>query len=127
MPELKLPVAIGPIAIYRQGPAELLIKWVDGHQAVFPLRYLRERCPCAGCGTKRQAEPPEPPKFGMKLPVLPVLVQGATGPYDLVELGAIGRYAVSFTYGDGHSTGIYSFEYLRQICPCDACEAKRHA
>jgi DUF971 family protein len=33
----------------------------------------------------------------------------------------VGHYAVQFDFNDGHSTGIFSFEYLRQICPCEAC------
>jgi DUF971 family protein len=34
---------------------------------------------------------------------------------------AMGNYAVQITFSDGHATGIYSFEHLREICPCDAC------
>jgi DUF971 family protein len=37
----------------------------------------------------------------------------------------VGRYAVQIHWNDGHSTGIYSFDYLRQICPCPECAAKR--
>jgi len=130
MAELKLPVAIGPIAVHRKGPLELLIRWVDGHEAVFPFAHLRARCPCASCGTKpgHGAPAPKVDESGkMKLPVMPVLVQGAEGPGDIVALAPIGRYAVSFTFGDGHGTGIYSFEYLRKICPCETCEAERRS
>ncbi|MBI2942971.1 MAG: DUF971 domain-containing protein [Candidatus Wallbacteria bacterium] len=123
MAELSLPVAIGPIAIFRKGPAELLIRWVDGHEAVFSFRHLRDKCPCAACGSK-PSHGPKPAAPG-GLPMMPVLVKGAEGPADLVSLAPVGRYAVSFTFGDGHSSGIYSFEYLRGICPCPACEARR--
>ena len=27
-------------------------------------------------------------------------------------------------WGDGHETGIYSFEYLRKICPCKECSGE---
>tara|TARA_B110000438_G_scaffold277633_1_gene300442 strand:- start:720 stop:863 length:144 start_codon:yes stop_codon:yes gene_type:complete len=27
----------------------------------------------------------------------------------------VGRYAIQFVWSDGHSTGIYTFEYLREI------------
>ena len=124
MAELKLPVAIGPIAIFRKGPVELTIKWVDGHHAGFSYQFLRSKCPCASCGTK-PSHPVKQPAPGM-LPMMPVLAQGAAGPADILSLEPIGRYAVSFTFGDGHSTGIYSFEYLRSICPCEGCEAKRN-
>ena len=25
------------------------IEWNDGHKAVYPVRYLRQQCPCAAC------------------------------------------------------------------------------
>ena len=34
---------------------------------------------------------------------------------------AIGNYALQIDFTDGHTTGIYSFEYLRTICPCEEC------
>src|SRR5687768_1535240 len=122
MADLKLPINLGPIALFRTGPAELLIRWLDGHEAKFPFRYLRDRCPCANCS--KQAPAPAAAKPGM-LPMMPVLAQGASGPADILELSAIGRYAVNFVFGDGHSSGIYSYEYLRQICPCESCSARR--
>nr|NIO07374.1 DUF971 domain-containing protein [Deltaproteobacteria bacterium] len=34
---------------------------------------------------------------------------------------AVGNYAVEFRWQDGHSTGIYTFDYLRSLCPCPNC------
>jgi len=34
---------------------------------------------------------------------------------------AVGAYAVQFVWDDGHSTGIYSWDLLREACPCDLC------
>jgi DUF971 family protein len=34
---------------------------------------------------------------------------------------AVGHYAIKIDFTDGHSTGIYSFDYLRTMCPCEAC------
>jgi DUF971 family protein len=34
---------------------------------------------------------------------------------------AVGHYAIQIEFSDGHATGIYSFDYLREICPCPAC------
>ncbi len=34
---------------------------------------------------------------------------------------AVGNYAISIAFNDGHSTGIYSYDHLRQICPCPDC------
>jgi DUF971 family protein len=33
----------------------------------------------------------------------------------------VGNYAIQITFNDGHATGIYSFDYLRHICPCNEC------
>jgi hypothetical protein len=33
----------------------------------------------------------------------------------------VGNYALAFAWSDGHSTGIYTFEYLRKLCPCPQC------
>jgi DUF971 family protein len=27
-------------------------------------------------------------------------------------------------FSDGHATGIYSFEHLRELCPCEKCGAE---
>jgi len=34
---------------------------------------------------------------------------------------AVGNYAIQIQFSDGHATGIYSYEHLREICPCEAC------
>src|ERR1700687_5631888 len=33
----------------------------------------------------------------------------------------VGNYAIQITFNDGHATGIYSYEHLRTLCPCDEC------
>jgi DUF971 family protein len=35
----------------------------------------------------------------------------------------VGNYAISIAFSDGHATGIYRFEYLRDLCPCPSCGA----
>jgi DUF971 family protein len=42
-------------------------------------------------------------------------------PLKPVKAEAIGRYALGITWSDGHATGIYSFDYLRELCPCGKC------
>ncbi len=39
----------------------------------------------------------------------------------------VGRYALQIFWSDGHSTGIYSFHYLRELCPCGECAAGKEA
>jgi len=35
--------------------------------------------------------------------------------FQLLRVAHIGGYAVQPGWGDGHSTGLYSFDYLRQV------------
>jgi DUF971 family protein len=96
------------------GNDALVVQWSDGHSSAYSYRYLRDKCPCATCGgagLPRQAASPFP-MFGVK-PLKP----------ERAEL--VGRYAVQIHWNDQHSSGIYSFDYLRQICPCPECAAKR--
>src|ERR1700739_3310530 len=95
------------------------IEWSDGHVSAYPYQYLRDRCPCAMCNDKRpyaHAEAPPPNPFQMYHKVLKP---------ERAEL--VGRYAVLIYWNDGHSTGIYEFDYLRSLCPCTECEALRVA
>ena len=87
------------------------IAWDDGHASQYALDYLRRRCPCAICraGTQTAPEPPTP--FSLYKPA-PKLTNAET----------VGRYAVRLFWADGHSTGLYSFDYLREICPCPECQ-----
>ena len=41
------------------------------------------------------------------------------------ELHPVGNYGVSVLWSDDHDTGIYTYERLRELCPCDACRDKR--
>jgi DUF971 family protein len=92
----------------------LLIEWPDGHQSRFDFEDLRAACPCAACrdeskgGHHRSDRAPRPPEATHLLRVVPV-----------------GRYAIGLGWGDGHSTGIYSWEYLRDRCGCLACRLGR--
>jgi DUF971 family protein len=96
------------------------IDWKDNHHSEYRLAYLRDECPCATCtgahGTEPQksnySAPPSP--FQMYKPALKML-----------EVEPVGNYAVRINWSDGHNTGIYSFDHLRKICPCDACRAAR--
>jgi len=96
----------------------LAIEWSDGHRSLYPYDYLREKCPCATCtdahgtGSRPTARP-----AGALSSVLPIFEE----PLKPVKAEAIGRYALGITWSDGHSTGIYSFDYLRGLCPCGKC------
>ena len=87
------------------------ITWGDGHASRYQLDYLRDRCPCATCRALPQAAP-EPPN------PLPLYKPAPR----LTNAESVGRYAIRLYWADGHSTGLYSFDYLREICPCAECQ-----
>ena len=93
------------------------IKWSDGHSSHYDFTYLRDRCPCAHCRDERKKKESlkPPPTAGA---VLPMFKPKATAK----SAGATGAYAIHIEFTDGHSTGIYSFGYLREICPCADCK-----
>lgn len=96
------------------------ITWSDGHTSHYDFPYLRDHCPCALCNDERQKKE----KFGASTgsapsstAVLPMFKPRAKAK----SATAVGNYAIQIEFTDGHSTGIFSFDHLRQICPCDAC------
>jgi DUF971 family protein len=90
----------------------LAISWADGHETVYPLDGLRRACPCASCvGHENMGRMPDPVIFD-----LPALMR-----WERLKLEPVGNYAVRFAWDDGHNTGIYTWERLRVMCPCDEC------
>jgi DUF971 family protein len=93
------------------------ITWADGHQSHYDFAYLREECPCATCNDergKKQAFAAVAPSSSAVLPMFK--------PKPRAKSAAVmGNYAVQISFSDGHSTGIYSYDHLRSICPCTEC------
>lgn len=94
----------------RRLPAEkrLRLTWTDGHQAEFDYTYLRGYCPCAGCqghGTST------------------VEFRQPASPVEPIDIRPVGNYAISIHWSDAHDTGIYRFDFLRRICPCESCRS----
>ena len=94
------------------------IVWFDGHSSHYDFAYLREHCPCATCNEERHQKEKLAGPTGSAAAVLPMFKPKASAR----AAKAIGNYAIQITFTDGHSTGIYSFDYLRTIYPCNACE-----
>ena len=94
------------------------IDWQDGHRSAWSFAWLREACPCATCLEERKAQgrrPGDPkPKPAELLPMF-------TPPAKPASAQPVGRYAIQFNWLDGHSGGIYSWEYLRRNCQCQEC------
>jgi len=92
------------------------IDWADGHVTVYDFTALRLLCPCAYC--RGEACMPG------WLDSAPTLTAEQTR---MTDIHLVGNYAVSPHWGDGHSTGFYSFTLLRDRCPCPACTARRES
>ena len=96
------------------------IDWVDGHHSEWSFAWLRHACPCATCHDERERDGREP---GVARPRPQALLMLYEAPPRPVEVIPAGKYAVAFKWNDGHSAGIYSWEYLRRVCQCAACSA----
>ena len=96
---------------------ELRINWTDGHVSAYPLDALREACPCAVCrgGHEYMGEVYDPDLTALT----------PTRSYQVQDIRMVGNYAVQIWWDDLHSSGIYTWEYLRRICPCPTCRANR--
>jgi DUF971 family protein len=99
------PEEIGPSA----DASQLRIRWADGHVSHFPPRYLLLACRCAGCIDE----------FTGELILQPDQVAAEVHP---LAIHYVGRYAIQFDWSDGHTTGIFPFDYLRDLCPCGECQ-----
>jgi DUF971 family protein len=84
---------------------ELAIAWSDGQETFFGLEKLRRACPCATCGG-------EPDVMGT---VIRPTNTYTPRSFELAGCEFVGGYGLQPRWGDGHSTGIYSFEYLRRL------------
>lgn len=84
---------------------ELAIAWNDGTESYHALDLLRHACPCASCGG-------EPDVLGH---VVRPRVTYTPASFELRSWQLVGGYAVQPTWGDGHSSGIYSYQYLRRL------------
>ena len=97
-----------PTSIKKINKDELRIVWEDKHETTLTLQQLRDACPCAGCSGEtlllHEYKPPEPDRL-------------SPGRYELKSIQPVGSYAVQFTWGDGHNTGIYTFDYLNNFPP----------
>lgn len=96
----------------------LEIDWADGHKSAWNFAWLRHACPCATCVDERAqqgrkaGQPKAKPKDLLPMYAPPAKPASAHG---------VGRYAIQFNWLDGHSAGIYSFDYLRRHCTCAEC------
>jgi DUF971 family protein len=109
-------MAQSPVEIIADKNEKILtVRWADGHESRYPFGLVRAGCPCVVCrgGHENMSQQPAPAVFDAVLPDSPAT--------RMVSAKAVGAYAISFAWEDGHSEGIYAWDYLRALCPCDLC------
>lgn len=86
----------------------LTLEWSDGVTQQITWRALRDNCPCAHCKTKRAEPPPPVNPFN-------ILKPSEAAPLKANSMKPAGNYAYAIDFSDGHNSGIYSLEYLREL------------
>ena len=81
----------------------LELTWSPDDIARLPYPYLRGECPCALCRDEWSGER---------------ILDKSSIPNDLKLEGmeGIGSYAVRFSWSDGHTSGLYTWENLQRLC-----------
>ena len=89
---------------YDEPGRALLVEWADGTEHHIPFTALRRACPCAVCA----GEMGMPGRFAAQPRLRP-------GEDELADIALVGAYGLNAVWADGHSTGIYTFERLREL------------
>ena len=93
---------------------ELAVKWDDGSESFLRLERLRRACPCAGCKGE--------------MDIMGNLHKGpeqalSARSFLLVRIQSVGGYALQPVWGDGHDSGLFTFDYLRKLATTDSAGA----
>ncbi|MCA9157893.1 MAG: DUF971 domain-containing protein [Planctomycetales bacterium] len=100
-----------PTSITRDGPSRIVIHWSDELVCRYVASELRKRCPCATCREKHT-----PVESTQARPLsLPVLSMAEAQPLSIEGMRPVGNYAYNIAFSDGHDSGIFTFEYLREL------------
>src|SRR5688572_18736349 len=89
----------------------LRITWNPDHVGDYPFYDLRCNCNCASCVDEHT---------GIRI------LDPRTVPADIgvSDLKLVGNYAVRIHWSDGHSSGLYTWEHLLSLCPCERCRTR---
>lgn len=108
-----------PVRLNLKRDEKLEIDWQDGLRSVYSISLLRSMCPCAQCKLVRDGRDPHDisPAAPKKKALLPILPGNYATPLSAVKAEFVGNYALRIDWSDDHGSGIYSFQYLREISP----------
>ena len=93
---------IAPTGVFKKAGKSLFIRWNDGTHSDYSLRSLRSACPCAVCVNEWSGEK---------------ILDEAKIPVDIkpTRIFSVGRYAMGVHWSDGHTTGIFSYDFLKKL------------
>jgi DUF971 family protein len=80
----------------------LYIQWADGTESMLLLANLRKSCPCATCREQREKTPSS---------YIPLYSEAQN---TLIDIKHVGTYAIQLYWKDGHNTGIYTYDKLKE-------------
>lgn len=83
----------------------LQITWNDGREDELTWQQLRSACPCANCKVARDKP----------APLFTILQPEEARPVTAKKVYPLGNYAYQIDFSDGHTTGIYSLDFLRKL------------
>ena len=98
-----------PLNLDLKKDTALTIDWDDGSSSIYPIVLLRKLSPSADMRELRKQMQKNP------LTILPG--SGGSGPLSALGAELVGNYAIKISFSDGHDTGIYTWDYLREIDP----------
>jgi DUF971 family protein len=103
-----------PTSVQPFSPFDLFLGWNDGSSYSLPYHELRYQCPCAHCVDEHTGR-----RMIERDQIRPEV--------RVTAVDVMGRYAVQFTWSDGHRTGIYPFERLWDLCQSSGVLLKGNA
>jgi ATP-binding protein involved in chromosome partitioning len=103
-----------PTEIKRIGTDGIQITWADGVVHSIPSRVLRENCPSAVSKAKRGDTSHDKP-LTPKRSLLAIVETTTEEELSLEKIWGVGNYALGMAWADGHHTGIYTYEFLREL------------
>ena len=111
------PLQSKPKEITEFSDSALMVVWDDGHESLYLYEDLRKACPCARCNELRKSGKKGGLPFKRTIPL-------ETGSAHIRprHIEPVGLYAIRFAWNDGHDTGIYTFDFLRELCTCEKCQ-----
>jgi DUF971 family protein len=101
-------MSLQPTRLSLDDQRNLVIDWSDGSRRSYTVRELRDACPCATCRERRRILPEPPSPFTILRPE-------EARPLTITGMEPVGSYAYKIVFSDGHDTGLFTLESLREL------------